>query len=187
MRTLLAIPLIAVTFAAATPTYAGSLAGVTLPDSTSVGGKTLVLNGLGLRSKLFIKIYVGGLYVETKSVDAAALIAADAPKKLVMHFLYAPSKAQMTDAFHEGFEGNAPAYFAQHRAEVDRFLAAVDGVGKGEEMTLTYVPATGTTLAIRGKDVATIAGADFMRAAFAIWLGPKPPTADLKKGLLGQS
>ena len=187
MRTLLAISLIAVTFAAATPARAGSLAGVTLPDSASVGGKTLVLNGLGLRSKLFIKVYVGGLYVETKSVDAAALIAADAPKKLVMHFLYAPSKGQMTDAFHEGFEANAPAYFAQHRAEVDRFLAAVDGVGKGEEMTVTYVPGTGTTLSIRGKDVVTLAGADFMRAAFSIWLGPKPPTADLKKGLLGQS
>ena len=186
MRHLFALSLIAVTLAAAAPARAGSLAGVTLPDSSSVGGKTLALNGLGLRSKLFIKIYVGGLYLESKSADPAAILAADTPKKLVMHFLYAPSKAQMTDAFHEGFEGNAPTYFAQHRAEADRFLAAVDGVGKGEEMTVTYVPATGTTLAIRGKDLVTIPGAEFMRAVFAIWLGPKPPTADLKKGLLGK-
>ena len=184
MRHLFAISLIAVSFAAPS-LRAGSLAGVTLPDSASVGGKTLALNGLGLRSKLFIKVYVGGLYVEKKSADAAALLAADGPKKLVMHFIYSPSKGQMTDAFHEGFEANAPDYFAKHRAEVDRFLAAVDGVGKGEEMTLTYAPVTGTTLAIRGKDVVTVAGADFMRADFSIWLGPKPPTADLKKGLLG--
>ncbi len=186
MRTLLAFSLIAVTLSSL-PARAGSLAGVTLPDSASVGGKTLTLNGLGLRSKLFIKIYVGGLYLGTKSSDAAAILAADAPKKLVLHFLYAPSKGQMTDALHEGFEANAPAYFAQHRAEADRFLAAVDGMGKGEEMTLTYVPGTGTTLAIRGKDVVTLTGADFMRAVFSIWLGSKPPTADLKKGLLGQS
>ena len=187
MRRLAVFSLIAVTLAAALPARAGSLAGVTLPDSAVVGGKTLALNGLGLRTKLFIKIYVGGLYVESKSADAAILLAADAPKKLVMHFLYAPSKGQMTDAFREGFEGNASAYLAQHGAEVQRFLAAVDGVGKGEEMSLTYVPGIGTTLAIRGKDVVTVAGPDFMRAAFAIWLGPKPPTADLKNGLLGKS
>ena len=39
--------------------HAASLAGVTVPDSATVGGSTLVLNGMGLREKYFIDIYVG--------------------------------------------------------------------------------------------------------------------------------
>ena len=35
----------------------------------------LLLNGAGIRSKLFIKVYVGALYVGRKSTAAAAIIA----------------------------------------------------------------------------------------------------------------
>jgi hypothetical protein len=78
---------------------AASLAGVTLPDTEQVGGAKLVLNGLGLRTKFFIKVYVAGLYVEQKSSDPRAIIAADAPKRIVMQFLHGASKNQMADAF----------------------------------------------------------------------------------------
>ena len=37
------------------------------PTSIKVGGSELVLNGAGLRSKLFIKVYVGALYVGQKA------------------------------------------------------------------------------------------------------------------------
>ena len=47
----------------AVPAGAGTLAGVTLPDTAQVAGKDLVLNGLGLRKKFVIKVYVGGLYL----------------------------------------------------------------------------------------------------------------------------
>jgi hypothetical protein len=34
-------------------------------------------------------------------------------------------------------------------------------------------------------DLVTIEGKDFSDALFLVWLGAKPPTEDLKKGLLG--
>lgn len=40
--------------------HAASLAGVTLPDTEQVGGTKLVLNGLGLRTKFMVKVYVAG-------------------------------------------------------------------------------------------------------------------------------
>ena len=43
--------------------HAASLAGVTLPDTAQVAGTTLVLNGLGLRKKFVVKVYVAGLYL----------------------------------------------------------------------------------------------------------------------------
>ena len=59
------------------PAAAKELAGVNMPDTLSVGDKTLKLNGVGLRKKAIFKVYVGGLYLETPSKDAAAILASD--------------------------------------------------------------------------------------------------------------
>jgi len=78
---------------------AATLAGVTLEDKVSVNGQNLVLNGLGLRKKFFIKVYVGGLYLQAKSSVPGAILAADSPRRMVMSFLYGVSKDQMCDAW----------------------------------------------------------------------------------------
>jgi hypothetical protein len=151
-----------------------------------VGGTKLVLNGLGLRTKFFVKVYVAGLYVEQKSSDSRAIIKADAPKRIVMRFLHGASKNQMADAFDESFNGNSPDAMKTMKADIDRLLGALEPVKVGDQMVFTYVPGTGTTLTINGKEKLTIAGPAFGPVLFSVWLGPKPPTADLKKGLLGQ-
>ena len=43
--------------------HAAEVAGVKVDDKIRVGSSDLVLNGAGLRSKVFIKVYVGALYV----------------------------------------------------------------------------------------------------------------------------
>jgi len=50
----------------------GEVSGVTLPDTVAFEGKTLKLNGMGLRKKVVFKVYVAGLYLETPTKDAAA-------------------------------------------------------------------------------------------------------------------
>jgi hypothetical protein len=52
-------------------------------------------------------------------------------------------------------------------------------------MIFTYVPGTGTTFSVNGADKVTVAGPAFGQLLFSVWLGPKPPNADLKKGILG--
>ena len=179
-KTLLALACIC---AFSLPILAATLAEVTLPDTVTIGNQTLVLNGMGLRTKLFIKIYVGGLYLERKSADAGGIVESDATKRVVMQFIYGEvSRDQMVEAFTDGFKGNAPS---APKAQVDQFIAALEAMKKGEQMVVTYVPGTGTTLTIRGKDKLTIAGLPFAQAVFSVWFGPKPPTSDLKKGMLG--
>ena len=46
---------------------AGEAAGVRMPDTTTLEGKTLKLNGIGLRKKMMFKVYVAGLDVEATS------------------------------------------------------------------------------------------------------------------------
>jgi len=86
---------------------AASLAGVTLPDTVTVGNTHLMLNGLGLRTKFVVKVYVAGLYLMQKSSDGDAIVKADEAKRIVMHFLHGVSKNQMADAFQESFRDNA--------------------------------------------------------------------------------
>ena len=165
---------------------AATLAGVTLPDTAQVGGKNLVLNGLGLRTKVIVKVYVAGLYVEQKSSDPNTLIKSDTPKQIVMKFLHGASKNQMSDAFNESFSDNSPDAVKTMKGDIDRLLGTLEPINSGDTMVFTYVPGTGTTYSLNGKDKVTIAGPAFAQVLMSVWLGPKPPNADLKKGLLGQ-
>lgn len=170
---------------ALSPAHAATLAGVTLADTATVGGQPVVLNGMGLREKYFLDIYVGGLYVPTKTASAAAILAADSPRRMVMHFLYRKlSRQQMLDSFLEDF-GKQPGVASQ-QANIDKLLAVVPAeVLSGEEIVFDYAPGVGTTMSHKGKALVTVPSADFMKMIFGIWLGPTPPTAALKEGLLG--
>src|SRR5271165_401020 len=166
--------------------YAASLAGVTLPDTIQVGPATLVLNGMGLRTKFMVKVYVAGLYLAQKSSDPQAILKADVPKRMVMHFVRDVSKNQIADGFTESFENNSPDTAKTLKPDTDRLFSALEPVKDGDEIVFTYLPGVGTSLAIAGKEKLTIAGPAFGEMLFSVWLGPKPPNAALKKGILGQ-
>jgi hypothetical protein len=52
-------------------------------------------------------------------------------------------------------------------------------------MTFTQVPGRGIVVEVKGEAKGTLAGADFARALWGVWLGAEPPNPGLKKGLLG--
>jgi hypothetical protein len=162
---------------------AAELAGATLPDTLKAGEKTLKLNGLGLRKKAIFKVYVGGLYLESPSKSAEAILAADQAKAIRMHFLRDLTKAQLVEAFQEGFDENAQGKAAL-KAAFDRMLGLVPNVKENGTMTFTYVPKKGTTLHAGTQELGSFEGKEFSDAVFAIWLGPKPPSQDLKRGML---
>jgi len=174
---------------AAGPVAAAQLSGVTLPDDATVGDKHLVLNGLGLREAtlLMVDVYVAGLYVESKTSDADAVLADGATKRLVMKFMRSVGKEKLAEAWNEGFQKNAKDKAAALADGLGRLNAAMADVKKNDEIALTYVPDKGTTVTVKGQDAATIPGADFQRVLFSIWLGPEPPNVPLREGLLGRA
>src|SRR5271167_3674776 len=141
-KTVLSLAIIALVMLSMFNLHAASLAGVTLPDTVQVGGKTLVLNGLGVRTKFMVKVYVAGLYLEQKSSDPNAIIKADAPKQIVMKFVHSASKSQMADAFNESFSDNTPDAVKTMKPDIDRLIGALEPVKVGDEMVFTYIPGT---------------------------------------------
>jgi hypothetical protein len=175
---------------AAFPAAATEIAGVKVADSIDVEGKTLVLNGAGIRTKTFlkVKVYVGALYLPQKSTDAAAVVALDAPKVLRLTLLRDVDKASMLTAFRDGIESNSPG---QAAALAPRLKEVEDGFPpefkEKQVLVVRWVPGQGTTVGVEGEKGVTIAGKDFADAIFRIWLGPKPTDGgleDLKEALL---
>jgi hypothetical protein len=179
-----AIPVMLVVLMLDTAAMARELAGTTLPDVLKAGEMTMKLNGLGLRKKAMFKVYVGGLYLESPSKDAGAILATDKAKAIRMHFLRDLTKAQLVEGFQEGFDGNVKDKAAE-KAAFDKMLALVPDVKEGTTMTFAYLPGKGTTLSAGAKELGVFEGKGFADAVFSIWLGPKPPSDDLKKGMLG--
>jgi hypothetical protein len=168
------------------PAAAGSLADVTMPDKIDAGGQALVLNGMGLRKKLFIKVYVGGLYLAAKERSPAKVLAADAPRRMLFHFLFSVSAKQMCDAWEEGLADNSPAAGADVKTGFKALCGAMEDIPKGHEMVLTYLPGQGTRVEVNGKTKATIPGKPVADAILATWIGPRPgPGEDFKQAVLG--
>jgi len=187
-----AVPLAAALFVlcALTPNsmhaQATEIAGVTVPATVDAGGQSLVLNGAALRKKSIIKVYVAGLYLPAKSQDADAILAADAPRELRMQFVRDVGKDKMCEAWDESLKNNTPGADAQLQAEFKQLCGWMQDLKKGDVMTFSYAPATGTTVDIAGTKKGTIAGKPFADALFKSWIGPKPgPGEGFKTALLG--
>ncbi len=165
-----------------------TLKGVSFPDAVTIGGRECRLNGVGVRTKIIVSVYLGALYLGTPSVDAAAAIAAEEPKRVVMHFVHSKVGADaIREAWRDGFAANSAAALPQLKERLERFCSWFDAdLLKGEQIVLTYQPGQGTEVVVQGKVRGAIEGADFMRALWAVWLGEKPADGGLKKGMLGK-
>lgn len=164
--------------------WAGSHAGVSLPDSAKAGDTALVLNGMGLREKYMLDIYVAGLYLESKSSDAQAIIDADEAKQLVMVLKMDLGKDKLSESITEAVAGKGLS--AEAMKGINQIAAWMTDVSEGDKVILEYVPGTGTSLYIRGQKKGTVQGFEVAKGLFAIYLGNPPVTKDLKNGLLGK-
>jgi hypothetical protein len=170
----------------ATVAGAVTVAGVNLEDSVTVGGQKLVLNGAGIRKKLFIKVYVGGLYLAAKQSKPAAILASDTPRRMVMHFVFSVGKDKIAEAWGEGLEDNMPNAPADVKAAFKTLSSWMEDVKDGQQIVLTYVPGTGTTVEVNGKVKGTLPGKAVADAILTTWIGPKPgPGDDFKNAILG--
>lgn len=160
--------------------------GVTMPATVEVAGHTLTLNGVALRKKVVVKVYVAGLYLTAKNQDANAILAEDSPRQLRMQFLHDVDKGKMCGAWDDALKDNTPDAGEQLKGQFQELCGFMQDLEKGDVMVFTYVPGTGTTIEVKGEVKGTIAGKEFADALFKAWIGPKPgPGGGFKKDLLG--
>jgi hypothetical protein len=171
------------------PVVGAEVAGVTLADKVSVGGQVLVLNGAGVRVKVWFKIYVGSLYLPEKVGDLAGVLA-KSPRRIQMNLLRDLTADQLVGALVGGLnDNNSPADMAAVKAPTDELMRILTvfrdvDVKAKDVLTLDFVDG-GTKVALNGEARGVIPGEAFNSALTRIWLGDKPAQGDLKKAMLG--
>ena len=179
--------LVVAALAVAMPVAALEIHGVKLPDKASVGGRELVLNGAGTRTKVVFKVYIGSLYLPQPAKDTAGVLA-QAPRRIRMDIMRNLSADQLSDALLEGLkDNNSEAELAAVKGETEQMVTAMKGfgdVGEHSVVTLDFVDGA-TRIALDDKPRATIPGEAFNKALTRVWLGERPVQADLKRAMLG--
>ena len=166
---------------------AAKVAGVELDPAMSVGEQELVLNGAGIRKKLFIKLYVGSLYAVEKSRDATALVDADEAMAIRLNVLSdLLTRDKMVKALKEGFSKSTGGNTEPVQGGIDQMMGLMqDKIRPGNSITLAYEPGVGTHVMRDGEAMSVIPGLAFKQALFGIWLSDSPAQASLKKAMLG--
>ena len=168
--------------------HAAEVAGVRVADSVKVGNNELVLNGAGLRSKLFIKVYVGALYVGQKAATPAAIYDSASPRRMVLRLLRDLDADSLHSALDEGLRNNhTPAELSEMQAQAEQLAGIMKAIGKvreGDTISIDF-SSEGVVVSQNGEVRGKVAGAGFAKALLKVWLGEKPADASLKKALLG--
>ena len=169
---------------AALPAAAKEREGVVSPEVMEVSGKQLHLMGMGLRKKLWFKVYIASFYLQTPTEDAALAISSDQVKRVEMHMLRDLERGKITEAVQAGFEKNSAAELPRLQGRLDAFLKSIPDLKSGQVIRVTYVPGRGTLIKAGGGEEIALPGKDFADALFAVWLGEHPVDDELKNEML---
>lgn len=161
--------------------------GVEFPEHFQVNGADLVLNGLGMRKATFLKVnvYVAALYVKHTSRDPQPLIEPNSEAELILRFVRNVGVEDLRKAWGEGFEKTAKTQLPALNARIATLSGWMSDMKTGQTLAFRRLPGRGIQVTVNGDNKGIIPGDDFARALLAIWLGPEPPNAELKSGLLG--
>lgn len=166
---------------------AGEKADVKMPDSLTHAGKTLVLNGMGVREATMfdVDVYVAGLYLEKKSQDPKEIINSEQVKRIDLAFVRDVDRDDITEAWSTQFKKNG-GDTAKYKGAIDQLNRWMPELEEGDKLSFAYVPGKGVTVWVKGVEKGTLPGAEFGHSFIAIWLGDSPPNKGLKKGMLGK-
>ena len=173
--------------------FAGELEGVQLDERVQVDGQALELNGMALRTRMFFKVYVAGLYLPRKVSNAERAIEDAGAKRIVLVMLRDASADQFCESVELGMDANnTDEDMERVKPQTEALFAKIRAIGearKGARIVLDYSPSRdATTLyfdaASQGEPMP---GRAFFRALLRIWLGERPAQLEVKRMLLGQS
>lgn len=178
----LAVSLMAAMFAFSA--VAATKYGVTFKDNKTVEGKNLVLNGIGLRKKLVVKVYVGALYLEQKTTDADSIINSNDTMQIVLHFLRETDASSISSAFLKAYQKNCGAHCRSSQRAVDEFLTQIVDAKIGDRTSITVAGNT-VKLHIKGDLRYEVSDSNIATIVKKMFLGDKPANRKLRDGMLG--
>ncbi len=167
------------------PLHSARIEGVDFDNSCMLNGKTATLRGTALLRYMFvIKAYVGAFYLKENVLSENAL--ENVERRIVLHYFHGISAEDFAEATTEMIEKNIPPdRFSALQPKIRELNALYRDVSPGDEYTATYIPAVGTELALNGRPLGVVPGAEYSAAFFSIWIGEDPIDNGFRDRLLG--
>jgi hypothetical protein len=160
-----------------------------VPETVQADGKTLHLNGAGLRTfSIFrVHVYVAALYLEHPASDPDAILTSPETKLVKVNFVRNVSAQQARQSWQDGLANNCrPPSCVLDPNEVATFLARVPAMRAGERFSLLF-DQRGAEIDLDDHPFGFIPDREFAEAILATFLGPKPGSPELKRELLARS
>jgi len=162
--------------------------------SLSVGGKEMVKNGAGSRTKFMMKVYWATLYVpqELKGAGDTQIIEADQPMAIDLYITSGMiTKDKFVASIAEAFDKSSAAGYPSSDKQAYVNLYNDVTIGEGDTVSNRYEPGKGlsvvfTTKAGQSKTLGTLKGLPTKKAFWGIFLSSKPIQDSLKKNMLGK-
>jgi len=163
--------------------------GVEYAPTTTLGGRTLRLLGVGMREVTVFKVdvYTLGAYVEHRTCDLARVVPADETRMLRLHFVRDVGADKMRANMKKSFEGHTPADASDDLKRRIHDFVEMFGIDakEGTEVEVRYEPASGTSVFVNGRQRGgTIPGHDFNRILWDIYFGQDTCCPSLREGVL---
>lgn len=170
-------------------TAAVDVSGVKYQESLSVGGKELVLNGAGVRTKFILKVYAAGLYLPAKESTAEGVLASAGPRRIRLVMMRDVTSDSFGSAFMDGLNKNVSSQdktkIVSQISKYGEMFASLEGLKKGDTLDTDWLPGVGSQSYLNGKKIGgVLPDLLFYNAVLRIWLGDNPVDSSLKAKLL---
>ncbi|MCM2370640.1 chalcone isomerase family protein [Aporhodopirellula aestuarii] len=156
------------------------------PQQIQAGQHRLILNGSGSRTKYLLEMYVAGLYLSNETQSPAAIAGADEAMsiriKITSGFV---SQEKLVDSLTEGFRNATGGNVTPIQPQINQFRKCfAETITKGDTYDFIYLPKYGVAVHRNAKLKGVIAGIEFKKALFDIWLSDNPADENLKNAML---
>ncbi|QFU23538.1 chalcone isomerase family protein [Shewanella eurypsychrophilus] len=164
---------------------AKEISGVDVSEQIKLADTQLQLNGAGVRSKFFMDLYVGSLYLPSKASDLQTVLTA--PYAVVRLNITSGmiTSEKMRDAIIDGFDDATDGDTKAIQVQIDTFMALFSNeIVEGDQFTFVTSKSKGVIAFKNEVEQASIASEAFREALLKIWLGDSPAQNSLKKAML---
>ncbi len=167
------------------------LKGHSYPKTIQLEGKTLQLNGAGVRYKFIVPVYTAALYTEKPVKSEAEFLAAPGSKRLILTMLRKVDSNELGYMFAKAMKVNIDpkdmVTALPGLARMGQVFADAKAVNPGDTIIMDWMgKGKNTVIAIRNEvQGEPFADAAFHRALMGVWLGKNAADAQVKKALLG--
>jgi len=154
------------------------------PVKASIKEEDIPLRSIAKKRYLIFDLYMAAFYLqpEVKDIDG---VLSESKKKLVFRYLRDFNGSDVIEAADKILQSNPELDLSTLKSRLDEInLAYGPGIKEGDIFELEYEPSRGTILRKNGAELKIIAGADFCKAYFGIWLSRFPLDEKFRDALI---